>query len=135
MMKMLSVLAGALLGAVALFAFTTLFHWLFFRPAMADGQYGMVPFITVPIGMVLGALTGFIVAQLSRRRTGTAGRVALFGSGFLTALFLLLGLTVFSGTENPGLMMRLGTTLFWFGLPLIWSGLLIVTGRRLLAGK
>ena len=130
-MKPLSILVSGLIGMIALSVLTLFFHWLVFRPALRDGQYVFVFFITVPVGSILGAMTGLIVDYLSEGQPETAGRIALFGAAFLTVLFLLLGLFVFSGTEGPTLWERLSATLFWFGLPLLWSGLLVRMGLRL----
>ena len=132
-MKLLQGMAGSMIGAVALSVLTLLFHWLFFRRALGDGQYVLVFFVTVPVGIVLGAITGVVMAYSSEGQIGTAGRIAQIGGGFLMALFLCLGLFVFSCTEKPSLWDRLTATFFWFGLPLLWAGVLLTTGFRLLA--
>jgi hypothetical protein len=133
-MKMLQALAGGIVGTIALSILTLLFHRLCFRRALGDGQYVFVFLLTVPVGIVLGAITGVVLAYFSEGQIGTVGRIAQIGGGFLMALFLLLGLFVFSGTGKPSLWDRLTATLFWFGLPLLWSGVLLTTGFRL-AGR
>ena len=127
--------AGSIIGAVALSVLTVLFHLLFFRRALGDGQYAFVFFVTVPVGIVLGAVTCVVVSYFSEGQISTAGRIAQIGGGFLTVLFLVLGLFVLSGTEKPRLRDRLSATLFWFGLPVLWPGVLLTTGFRLLAGR
>ena len=133
-LKVFHVLAGGIIGLVTLSILTLLFHWLFFRPALRDGQHAFVFFVTVPVGFILGVMTELIRGYLSEGQAGKAGSIACFGGGFLTILFLFVGLFVFSGTENPTLWERLTTTLFWFGLPLLWSGMLLRMGLRLFAG-
>lgn len=134
-MKLLQALAGSIIGVIALSVLTFLFHRLFFRRALEDGQYGCVFLVSVPAGIVLGAITGVLVAYLAEGQIATAGRIARIGGGLLMAVFLLLGLFVFSSTEKPSLRARLTATLFWFGLPLLWSGGLLATGFRLLADQ
>ncbi|MCW3054994.1 MAG: hypothetical protein JWN14_4164 [Chthonomonadales bacterium] len=133
-MILLQGITGSILGALVLSVLTLLFHRLCFRRALEDGQYVFVFFVTVPVGIVLGAITGVLVACLSAGQTATAGRIAQIGGGFLIVLFLLLGLFVFSGTEKPSLRDRLTATVFWFGPPLLWSGGLLATGFRLVSG-
>jgi len=134
-MILLQGLAGSLIGAIALSVLTMLFHQLFFRRALGDGQYGCVFFVSVSVGIVLGVITGLVMAYGSEGQIETAGRIAQIGGGFLMALFLLLGLFVFSGMEKPSPMARLTATLFWFGLPLLWAGVLLTMGFRLVVGR
>ncbi len=134
-MKIIQALLSGIVGAIALSGLTVLFHWIFFRPTLGDGQYAFVFFVTVPLGVLLGALTSLSRSYLAQGHTEIAGRIALFGGGILTVLFLLCGLFVFSGTQNPNLWDRLEAVLFWFALPLLWAGVLLKAGLRLLAGR
>lgn len=114
------------MGPLALTILTALYHWVFFRRALADGQYALVVFVTVPVGAILGGITGVVLAHLASGMPNEARQIALFGGGGLASLFLLLGWFVFSGTEIPTLRQRLSATLFWFGVPLAWSFLLVL---------
>src|SRR5437763_1286889 len=127
-MTIVSVLAGAAAGAIVLSALTWVFHWVFFRRAQSDGQYALVLFVTVAVGTVLGAMTGLIVMYLSLGQTGPAELVGVSGGEFLTVLFIVMGWFLFGGTEKPTIRQRLTATLFWFGIPLLWTSLLIRFG-------
>ena len=129
-MKIILIFASAIAGAILLSLLTLLFHWLCFRPALSDGQYAFVFFVTIPLGVVLGVVTGLVKMFLSQGKTGVASRLAVGGGGFLTVLFLLLGFFIFSGTQNPPFLSRVGATVFWFGMPLLWSGILTAFGSR-----
>lgn len=133
-MSLLTVLAGSLLGSIALSLFTLLFHWIFFRPTLYDGQYMFVLFLTIPVGIVLGAMTSTILLNVLSDQRGVAGRIAHFGGIFLLVLFLFLGLFVLSGTGKPTILERLTATLFWFALPLLWAGVFVWIGVRLRSG-
>ena len=121
---------GALLGSIILSALTVLYHWIFFRPSLGDGQYAFVFLVTVPFGAILGALSASIWAQLRRAKGKIAGRLGVWGGGFLAALFLYFGLFEFCRTENPTVGERVIATLYWFAVPLLWSFLLIRIGLR-----
>ncbi|MBC7529274.1 MAG: hypothetical protein H7308_17225 [Chthonomonadaceae bacterium] len=130
-MKILLILVSAIAGAILLSLLTFLFHWLCFRPALSDGQYALVFFVTIPFGAVLGTLSSLVRLFLSRGKTDIARRVAVSSGGFLTILFILLGFFVLSGTQNPSFLERVGATMFWFGVPLFWSGILTAIGLRI----
>ncbi len=134
-MRLLSVLVSALLGAAVLTVLNVPFHWIFFRPALRDGQYALVVFVTVPVGAVLGGITGWVVAYHIQGQTAAAGRVAQLAGGLTTLIYLCLGLGLFSGTQKSTRRNRLAAVVFWFGLPLVWSALLCCTGFWLLAGR
>jgi len=95
----------------------------------------MVFFLTAPLGIVLGAMTGFIIACYSQGQADLARHFAATGGGILVVLFLLSGLLVFSGTQRPSILQRLEATVFWFGLPLLWSALLVIAGFWIFAGQ
>jgi hypothetical protein len=135
LMPLIASFTGGILGSLGLSMLTLVFHWLFFRPAMRDGQYFFVFFVAVPVGALLGGVTALILAYLSRNRAGAAGRLALLGGGCLFLTFVYLGWFVFSGTEKVTVLERLASTTFWFGLPLIWSGVLVRSGLKMLAGR
>ena len=120
-----------MLGVIALSALTLLAHWIFFRPALSDGQYAFVIFLTIPVGALLGAITGAVVQSMSQGQAVSARLTALLGGSILAVVFLLVGLLIMGGTERPSLAERTGATLFWFGLPLLWTGLLILTGLKI----
>jgi hypothetical protein len=132
MVRIAMVIAGAMVGAISLSMLSLLFHWLFFRSVLSDGQYAFVFFLTVPVGAILGALTSLVWVCLSLAQRETAGRIALFGGSVLTILLLFLGVFALSGTEKPTVMDRLTATVFWCGLPLLWSSALTRIGISLL---
>lgn len=129
----LTVLVASITGPIALTILTVLFHWVFFRAALRDGQYGFVFFLTVPVGAVLAVMTSFVCIYKLQGQQVVAGGIARIGGSILTVLFVLVGVFLLSGTEGPTVLQRLEATLFWFGLPLLWSGLLLWTGLRLRA--
>jgi hypothetical protein len=128
-------LAASMIGSVALSILTLLFHWVFFRETLGDGQYVFVFYLTVPIGAVLAGMTSLVRMYLLQGQTDVAGGIARWGGGILVVLFVLVGIFVLSGTGKPTLLQHLTATLFWFGLPLLWSGLLLWAGLRLRAGQ
>jgi len=76
MTRTVSVITGRVVGSIGLSILTIFFHWIFFRSALRDGQSAFVFFLTVPVGMVLGAFSGLIMAYTSRGQTGVAGHIA-----------------------------------------------------------
>jgi len=131
-MNAVCIIVGSLGGTLFLPMATLLFHWLFFRPTLADGQYAFVFFLVVPIGFALGAVTGTVLALLSNGQLKLAGRVAQQSGGIVFGLLLLLGAFVLCGTGKASLQDRLSSTVFWCSTSLLWAGGLALYGTRLL---
>jgi hypothetical protein len=119
---------GAWAGAFALSICTCFLHWVYCRNVFGDGQYAFVFFFTVPMGAILGALTGLVLAYLSQGQASVAGSVALRGGGILSALFLFLGMFALSGTGKRTFWERLSAAAFWCGAALLWCGALVIFG-------
>lgn len=135
-MQVLWIGIGSGVGAVVLTVLTVAFHWLFFRSAIGDGQYGLVFFVTVAAGTGLGAVTGRAFYLWWRLGLETvAARMCVVGGGVLGVLFLWLGWLILSGTENPTMWERARSVVFWFGPALAWAGGLVVAGVRLLSSR
>ena len=131
-MNAVRIIVGSLGGALFLPVATLLFHWLFFRPTLADGQYVFVFFLVIPMGFVLGAVTGTVQAFLSNGQLNMTGRVAQQSGGIVFGLLLLLGAFVLCGTGKASLLDRLSSTIFWCSTSLLWAGALALYGSRLL---
>ncbi len=134
-MKFVSILIGALAGSVLLTLLTVLFHWAFYRPMLADGQYALVLFLVVPIGFWLGAVTGLILFHILHGNALLAGQLALNTGKIVSVMMILLGAFVLCGTVSVTLLDRLSSIVCWGGTSLLWSGTLVVYGTKLLRGQ
>lgn len=130
-MRTLTPEAGFLLGPILLSVATILSHWIFFRPALADGQYAFIIFFTAPLGAILGVLTAITCSFLAKGDAVIAGRVAFRLGGSLFGV-LLLGMFVLSGAGVRSFWEGVSATLFWCGASLLWSGVLALYGAMLL---
>lgn len=126
---------GSVVGLVTLSVLTVAFHWIFFRSTLGDGQYALVFIVNAPAGAILGALTGFAFALWSQSQIAAAGWMAAASGGILILGFFLIGWFLLSGTESPSVWERLLSVIFWFGVPLLWSGALSEMGRRLITPR
>jgi hypothetical protein len=124
---------GAIAGAVALSITTLVYHLLFFRPALHDGQYGMVWIFTVPAGVILGASTGYAIVIFRDQPVlaGIACIIALCLVSIPLGLYLLMTTANSSNTSSTPIPTFLGSV--FFGLPtILWLIALLMWGFRLL---
>jgi len=118
---------GVGVGAVGLSLVTLAYHWLFYRRTLYDGQYAMIFMLTMPVGAVLGAATGYawVVAGNKSQVAGIACLVAL---GVATVPF---GIYLWMPARSNGL--RAFIWWFLFALPcVLWMGWLLLWGIRFL---
>jgi hypothetical protein len=78
-----ALIGGADAGLIGLTLERLGFDWLFNRDWLSDGQYAFVWLSTVPSGMILGAVTGLVLALQRFRKT--VGCISLL-FGLITAL-------------------------------------------------
>jgi hypothetical protein len=133
MQSSLGAFLGAIVGAIALCITTFVYHLLFFRPALNDGQYGMVWIFTVPAGAILGASTGYAIT-IFRDRPVPAGIVCIIALCLVAiplGLYLLMTTANSSNTSSTPVSTFLGSV--FFGLPtILWLTALLMWGFRLL---
>ncbi len=124
----------AIAGAILVSLVTVLYHWLFFRSTLGDGQYGLVLYmVTVPSGLVIGFTFGYVLRNLGPAAYRTAW-ASIVGAiiGVLPALFLARMTALNAPTTGSTL-----SSAFWgacaFLLPvLLLAGALMVLGVGLL---
>lgn len=131
----MSLLVGAIAGAIGLSLATVLYHWLLFRPALADGQYGMALMFTLPAGCVLGAATGYAhsIATTTSTFAGIMCLCACIVVGVPVALYVWMTTT---NTAPPGsASSKLAESLLFAAPTLVWLVWLVVRGLSCLDGK
>ena len=121
---------AGIMGAIGLVGFTSLFHWLFCRVALADGQYGMfLMLVSGPLGAALGSVTWRCLEYARKGNYHRVSKEALIWS-LPIILITAAALARYSGGwKSHDLAFNLGT----FGLPLFWAVALLFYG--LFVGK
>ena len=123
---------GVVVGAIGLSVISSVYHWLFFRPALNDGQYGMVWIFTVPVGAILGFSTAYALTEF-RKRPVPAGLAGIVAFSLVAAP---LGLYLFLTTTNSTTPIAAFCGSLLFALPtMLWMIALLIWSFRLLVKK
>jgi hypothetical protein len=91
---------GAVLGAVGLTCISSFYHWLFFRPVLSDGQYGMAMIGNFMAGAILGAVSYFFYKHAGSTPIAAVA-VAVTGSILVLIPLLLYLWLVLSNPSRP----------------------------------
>ncbi|MBV9467727.1 MAG: hypothetical protein JO316_21695 [Abitibacteriaceae bacterium] len=124
---------GAIIGSLGLSLLTLVFHWLFFRSTLSDGQYGMVFLFTLPAGVILGTATGYIL-PIAHGKSVRGGVICLIGFGLVAvplSLYLLLT-TSNSSTVGQNPISTLVEGLLFAAPTVAWMSWLLLRGLFLL---
>ena len=127
---------GFLVGAIGLSAITMGYHWLTFRTALNDGQYGMVFMYTLPVGAILGGVTGFALSSVNTHPVAAARACLVSGA----VVFLPMLLYWWMQTANYKHTGESAVSSFYgaiaFSLPsLLWIVATVMWGVRLLRAE
>jgi hypothetical protein len=121
MIPIATIILGGIAGGFLTPLLTLVYHFIFFRSSQSDGQYTIVLLVAAMQGAALGGVAGLVFGIWTTGKRRLASQVAKCGGWSLTALFCFLGWQLASGTENPDMVARVISTLFWSLIPMIGS--------------
>lgn len=115
-----ALLLGSIGGAVGLTLLTLVLHWVLVPQLL---EYWLAPIITVPIGAVLGTITGILIVASKRIDAKESGIFSVFGA-FVGAITTFLWVAPYDWHKL--------SVFYVIGLPLMWIlGILIYGLKRL----
>jgi len=122
--KALLMAVGAILGPLTTTSLTIAYHALIAPGLVGDGLCQVVLYVLVPLGIVLGAVTGHVLALDEEERA--VGVPAARVIGWISIEVLTVLAALYDGTWRIG---DIAASLFGvFLIPLIWSVMLVALG-------